>query len=437
MPARRATRPTTSSTRSRRRRTATPRTSSASMSDDPESGFWKVRNLIPAVPPCHHAAVPHAGLPRGQHQARRRLRAVQQPVGPQAGVVRPVGPRARATTPPAPARARSSPWAARAGSTRSCASSTTSTSRASPRRSPTRRSRCSPATGPGARRRGGRRRQPHAGHRADPGSYADDNGNAGTGSGAGQGIWSISAPLPYDVHFAGEPHVTADVTAPLPDANLVADVYDIDAAGKATLVSRGAQLVRASGLQAFDLYGEDWLLKAGHRIGVLLTSSNSEWWTHVPTQQTVTVTVPASGLPFLSRRRVSDLTGTISAKLAAHRGLGRRSRSRRTRSRRRHTLRSAGAARNHAVTSISSRTCGGVPGARPSPRWGSRWVSRRSSRCSRWARGSSRRRASSCAWGRPTSPCSSTAWRTRRVVPAAVGGPEGGPHRRRGERPHR
>jgi predicted acyl esterase len=151
------------------------------------------------------------------------------------------------------------------------------------------------------------------------GSYADDNGNPGTGAGGGKGIWSISAALPYDVHFAGEPHVTADVTALAPNANLVADVYDIDAAGKATLISRGAQLVRSSGLQSFDLYGEDWLLKAGHRIGVLLTGSNSEWWTHVPTRQTVTVGAARIGLPFLTHRRVSDLPGTISAKLSAYR----------------------------------------------------------------------------------------------------------------------
>jgi predicted acyl esterase len=149
------------------------------------------------------------------------------------------------------------------------------------------------------------------------GTYTDTQ-NDGTGSGAGTGLWTISAPLPYDVHLAGVPHVTLDAATLLPDVNLVVDVYDIDAAGKATLVSRGAQLLRASGLQSFDLYGEDWPLAKGHRIGVLVTGENAEWFTQVPTQQTVTVSQARIGLPFLAARRTSNLPGTTSVKLAAY-----------------------------------------------------------------------------------------------------------------------
>src|SRR4051794_11424338 len=151
------------------------------------------------------------------------------------------------------------------------------------------------------------------------GTYADDNSNSGSGSGGGNGIWTISDKLPYDVHFSGVPHVTVDVSAPLPNANLVVDVYDIDSAGKALLISRGAQLVRSSGLQSFDLYGEDWPIPAGHRIGVLITGSNSEWWTHVPTQQTVTVNAARVSLPFLSGQRKNDLPGSVSVKLSSYR----------------------------------------------------------------------------------------------------------------------
>jgi predicted acyl esterase len=153
-----------------------------------------------------------------------------------------------------------------------------------------------------------------------PGTYTDDGNNNGTGSGAGTGIWTISDPLPYDVHFAGVPHVTVDAQTTVPNANLVVDVYDIDGAGKATLISRGAQLVRTAGLQSFDLYGEDWPIPAGHRLGVLITGSNAEWWTHVPTQQTVTVAAARIGLPFLSVRRTSDQPGTPSLKLLAYKG---------------------------------------------------------------------------------------------------------------------
>lgn len=152
------------------------------------------------------------------------------------------------------------------------------------------------------------------------GTYADDNANRGMGGSGGRGIWTISAPLPYDVHFSGVPQVTVDVAAAAPNANLVVDVYDIDQAGKAILLSRGAQLVRASGLQSFDLYGQDWQVGKGHRLGVLVTGSNAEWWTHVPTRQDVTVAAGRIALPFLRFARTSDLPGSPSVKLGSYRG---------------------------------------------------------------------------------------------------------------------
>src|SRR6266498_1860207 len=113
-----------------------------------------------------------------------------------------------------------------------------------------------------------------------PGSYTDDAQNNGTAEGGtpnGQGIWTFSPPLAHDAHFAGIPKVTVNASITLPDANLVADVYDVDSAGRAILISRGTYLLPGSGQVAFDLYGDDWKLPAGHRVGVLLTSSNSEW----------------------------------------------------------------------------------------------------------------------------------------------------------------
>ena len=82
-----------------------------------------------------------------------------------------------------------------------------------------------------------------------PGSYTDDaqnNGTADGGSPNGQGIWTFSPPLAHDAHLAGVPKVTVNAAITLPDANLVADVYDVDSGGRATLISRGTYLCRAA-----------------------------------------------------------------------------------------------------------------------------------------------------------------------------------------------
>jgi predicted acyl esterase len=113
------------------------------------------------------------------------------------------------------------------------------------------------------------------------GTYTDDatnNGTAEGGSPNGEGIWTISPPLKDDAHLAGVPKVTADVGALAQDANLAVDVYDIDQDRNAALISRGTSLLPNSGTVGFELYGDDWKLPAGHRLGVLLASSNSEWW---------------------------------------------------------------------------------------------------------------------------------------------------------------
>jgi predicted acyl esterase len=154
-----------------------------------------------------------------------------------------------------------------------------------------------------------------------PGSYTDDAQNNGTADGGtpnGQGIWTFSPPLAHDAHFAGVPKVTVNATIALPDANLVADVYDVDAAGRATLISRGTYLLAGSGQVGFDLYGDDWKLPAGHRVGVLLTSSNSEWWLHRPTLQPVTVTSASVALPWRSCEGGAAIEGGPSIKLDSY-----------------------------------------------------------------------------------------------------------------------
>src|SRR6185312_1038504 len=139
------------------------------------------------------------------------------------------------------------------------------------------------------------------------------------GSPNGLGVWTVSPPLPYEAHLAGVPKATVNVTTPLPNANVVVDVYDIDAANAATLISRNASLVKRSGVVSLDLYGDDWVLPQGHRIGVLVTGANAEWWAHVPTLQTVTVSGGTISLPFLAHTRPDHIQGEASVKLDSYR----------------------------------------------------------------------------------------------------------------------
>ena len=147
---------------------------------------------------------------------------------------------------------------------------------------------------------------------------------SGSGSGlrptAGQGIWSVSQELPNDAWFAGEPVITAGIDALVPNANLAANVYDISPEGEATMISRGVSLLRGTGQRSvsFTLYGQDWLIPAGHRIGVLISSANTDVFTHVATRQTVTVRHAKIALPFLTFDRDVFLDGGSTPRLEAY-----------------------------------------------------------------------------------------------------------------------
>ena len=154
------------------------------------------------------------------------------------------------------------------------------------------------------------------------GTYVDDgqdNGTAEGGSPNGDGIWTFSPALAGAAHMAGVPHVTVDAAAPLAGADLVVDVYDVDGAGSATLISRGAYELRGSGPVTFDLYGDDWKLPAWHRVGVLVTGANAEWWMHEPTLQTVAVREASITLPLLTCARTATIAGDPSVKLEDYR----------------------------------------------------------------------------------------------------------------------
>lgn len=83
------------------------------------------------------------------------------------------------------------------------------------------------------------------------------------------------------------------------------------------MISRGVNLLRGVGQRtaSFSLYGHDWPILAGHRIGVLIGSANSDLFTHVPTNQPVTVLSAKVQLPFLTFDRTTFLDGGSTPRL--------------------------------------------------------------------------------------------------------------------------
>lgn len=143
-----------------------------------------------------------------------------------------------------------------------------------------------------------------------PGSYDDTGTNSGTGEASlvpagtvGLGAWTISPPLPHAAHYAGVPRASLQFEAALPNASMSVDVYDIDTDNRALLLSREASLVPADGKVELDLYGQDWKIPAGHRIGIRVGSADAEWWLPAGTQQPVTLKSGTVTLPFLRHTR--------------------------------------------------------------------------------------------------------------------------------------
>jgi predicted acyl esterase len=151
------------------------------------------------------------------------------------------------------------------------------------------------------------------------GSYVDEPGNEAGGSSAGQGHWTITEPLPHAAHLAGEPVLTVRLNTAVPNVNLVALMYDIDDAGRATFVQRGAMAPEAMGEQqvSFTLYPQDWYFEAGHRIGILLAGSEDAWFSPGVSQTTVQVLGGSLELPLLRYIRDEFLEGGPSDGMSA------------------------------------------------------------------------------------------------------------------------
>jgi hypothetical protein len=110
------------------------------------------------------------------------------------------------------------------------------------------------------------------------------------------------------------PSVEVHLSTLLPKTNLIALLYDVDENLNATLLDRGAYLIREPGDQTvkFDLYPQDWFVAAGHRLGVLLTGSDDGWFNPISTLTRVDVLGGTFTLPILPEPRAGDLDGTLS-----------------------------------------------------------------------------------------------------------------------------
>lgn len=146
------------------------------------------------------------------------------------------------------------------------------------------------------------------------GAYTDAAGNTSDGADAGAGLWTVTKPLPYAMHLAGEPVLTVDLTTVVPETNLIAFLYDISPDGKARMVNRGGATLRNAGAQkaSYALYPSDWRFAAGHRIGVLLSGSDDDWFTPSATNTEVKVAGGTLELGVLRYSRTAYLEGSES-----------------------------------------------------------------------------------------------------------------------------
>ncbi len=112
-----------------------------------------------------------------------------------------------------------------------------------------------------------------------------------------------------------------DVSTTVPRANLVVDVYDLDASGTGPLITRQAHMIRESGDSTIplDLWSADWKIPAGHRIGVKVADINGDFWLFaVQAFQDVTVRGGTITLPFLGSERTKTIEGDPGTQLESY-----------------------------------------------------------------------------------------------------------------------
>lgn len=153
-----------------------------------------------------------------------------------------------------------------------------------------------------------------------PGSYSDQPGNKGESycertepqcppGPAGNGSWTFSQPLSYDVWLSGPPRLNVTLQASAPQVNLVAFLYDIAPNDQAALITRGAIAAQSGIPLSFQLYPQDWRVRAGHRIGILLSGADDGWFTPGTTGAQVNFSGGTVTIPFLRYQRTTTLPG--------------------------------------------------------------------------------------------------------------------------------
>ncbi|MDX6588238.1 MAG: uncharacterized protein QOI31_2711 [Solirubrobacterales bacterium] len=153
-----------------------------------------------------------------------------------------------------------------------------------------------------------------------PGPYLDTAGNKGepgcfrleTGcppGPSGVGTWTISEPLAHRAHMAGLPRVRVRLSASAQTVHVVTLLYDIDPQNQASLISRGARRVTSAGPQRITLYPQDWRLRKGHRVGLLLSGADDGWLEPGPSGTPVNVLGGRLQVPLMPCRRGAPIEG--------------------------------------------------------------------------------------------------------------------------------
>jgi len=151
-------------------------------------------------------------------------------------------------------------------------------------------------------------------HRIDlrAGTYTDDRSNSANAY-SGSGVWTFTQPVEQDTRISGVPRLALHTSTQAPRATLVGLLYDVDATGAAKLISRGAYAVGGDQFASFRLYPQDWLLAAGHRLGMLVVGSDETWWTPPHSFQSVEVSNARLFVPVLANPRTTEFVAKAPA----------------------------------------------------------------------------------------------------------------------------
>jgi hypothetical protein len=132
----------------------------------------------------------------------------------------------------------------------------------------------------------------------------------------GEGVWSTTKPFPHEARLAGVPRAKLQVEGGAPRSAVYALLYDVDAQGNGDLITRGAHAVTGTGTIDIELYPEDYTIKAGHRLLMVIAGSDLSWWNPPHSGQAVTIKGGQATLPFLRYERTGFLKGGVAAAMS-------------------------------------------------------------------------------------------------------------------------